>query len=163
MKPDENLIVDSTQYQDPSLQALKDKVKAAGDAANAMMETATDATGQALEDATEGQAQAASEAVKALQAELAALQKQAADKVDEMKTTAEETGNGRMGGGAGGGSLGKASAATFNLASLAQSVGGSFQSKQLSAMQKQNAIGEAQVDKLEGLIASVDRWSLHHT
>ncbi len=81
MKPDDNLITDSTQYQDPALQALKDKVKAAGDAANAMMTDATDATGQALEDATKGQSETASAEVMALQAELAALKKEADTKV----------------------------------------------------------------------------------
>ena len=116
-----------------------------------------------LENATKGQAEAASDAVKALQAELAALQQQAASKVDEMKQAEESSsGVGGAGGGFGGGGLGKASAATFSLASLAQSVGRGFESKQLSALQKQNALGEQQVDKLDGLIAAVGGLGMHH-
>jgi len=163
MKPDESLIVDSTQYQDPSLQALKDKVKAAGDAANAMMETATDATGQALEDATTGQSAAASEAVKALQAELASLREQASGKVAAMNAGAAESGDRMAGIGGTGGSLGKASAASFSLAALSMSSGrGNFEQNQLSATKKIADKAAEQVEKLDNLVVAVQNWSLHH-
>ena len=156
-------IVDSSQYQDPGLEAMKNKVKAAGDAANAMMAGATDATGQAVADATSGQAAEASEAVKSLQAELAALRAQAAEKLAAVQAgEAEKTGS-RVAGGFGfGGSGGKASAASFNLASLMSVAGGSFESKQLSALDKSVKAQEKQTEQMDELIVSVQSWSLHH-
>lgn len=143
MTPDNNLIVDSTQYQDPALQAMKDKVKAAGDAANAMMATATDATGQALTDATAGQATAASVEVQALQSELAALRAQAAGKVAAMNAGGAE-GTGEGAGGSGG--IGqKGSVASFSLAQLAGSVGRGVADKQLSVAQQQKVLADKQL------------------
>lgn len=156
-------IVTSSDYQDPTLEALKNKVKAAGDAANAMMDSATAATGQSVADATTGQAAEASEAVRSLQAELAALRAQAAEKLAAVQAgEAEKTGS-RVAGGFGfGGSGGKASAATFNLASLTASAVGSFESKQLSALNKAAKSQEKQAEKTDELIVAVKSWSLHH-
>ena len=147
MTPDNNLIADSTQYQDPMLQGLKDKVKAAGDAANAMMADATDATGQALADATTGQAETASVEVQALQSELAALRAQAAGKVTAMNAgTSESTGTGA--GGSGG--IGtKGSVASFSLAQLAGSVGRGVADKQLTVAQQQKKLQEKALELAE--------------
>jgi len=140
MAPDNNLITDSTQYQDPMLQGLKDKVKAAGDAASAMMADATDATGQALADATTGQSETASAEVQALQSELAALRAQAAGKLTAMNAGTSEG----MGAGAGGsGGIGtKGSVASFSLAQLAGSVGRGTAEKQLTVAQQQKKLQE---------------------
>ena len=140
MKPDDNLIVDSTQYQDPTLQALKDKVKAAGDAANAMMKDATDATGDALTEATAGQAGAASAEVAALMAELAALKAEAAGKVSAINSgKAEES----TGGGGLGSEVGmKGSAGSFSLAELAGSAGQGVAQKQLTVAQQMKKLQE---------------------
>lgn len=139
MTPDNNLIADSTQYQDPMLQGLKDKVKAAGDAANAMMADATDATGQALAEATAGQAQTASVEVMALQAQLAALQKEAAGKVAAMNAGSLSGGGQGTGGG---GIESKGSVASFSLAQLAGSVGRGTAEKQLTVAQQQKKLQE---------------------
>ncbi len=157
MKPDNNLITDSTQYQDPALQALKDKVKAAGDAANAMMTDATDATGQALEDATQGQAETASAEVMALQAELAALKAEASGQVAAINSGNTESGY-ESGYGAGGGSSDvgmKGSAGTFSLAELASSAGQGVAQKQLSVAQEQKKLQEKALMQGEQMLLSM--------
>jgi len=158
MAADENLIADSTQYQDPTLQALKDKVKAAGDAANAMMTDATDATGDALTDATAGQAEAASAEVAALMAELAALKAEASGKVAAINSGKAEESAGGAGGGLGSEVGMKGSAGTFSLAELASSAGQGVAQKQLSVAQQQKALlektlalGEQQLLAMMGL------------
>lgn len=159
MKPDNNLITDSTQYQDPALQALKDKVKAAGDAANAMMTDATDATGQALEDATKGQSETASAEVMALQAELAALKKEADTKVAAINSGSTGLGSGAgdgSGGAGGSGSVGmKGSAGTFSLAELASSAGQGVAQKQLSVAQEQKKLQEKALMQGEQMLLSM--------
>jgi TP901 family phage tail tape measure protein len=116
---------------------------------------------QIIENATKGQAAIASEAVKALQAELAALQKQAANKVEEMKATSEGTGT--SGGGRFGGSVGKASAASFNLGALAQMTGrGSFESKQLAATEKGVKLQQEAVNLSMQTLLEMQGWSFHH-
>lgn len=114
-----------------------------------------------LEDATTGQAAAASEAVKALQAELASLRAQASGKVAAMNAGAAESGG--KGFGAGGGSLGKASAASFSLAALAMSAGrGGFEQKQLAASQKTNKLQEEANKIAWQTMNAVAGWGMHH-
>ncbi len=162
MKPDGG-IVDSSKYQDPALAAMKAKVAAAGEAAKAAMDASTEATGTALADATAGSAAQTSESVKALQAELAALQAEAANKLAAVKSGQAESGGKAAGGMFGAGSSGgKASAASFNLAQLAMSSGRSYEYKQLAASQKQVSLQEQAVDIGWQTLGAISGWSLHH-
>lgn len=155
--------VTSAEYQDPALAAMKAKVAAAGEAAKAAMDASTEATGTALADATAGSAAETSDAVKSLQAELAALQTEAANKLAAVKSGQAEA-NGKPAGSmfGGGGSGGKSSAASFNLAQLAMSSGRTFESKQLAATEKSAKLQEQQVDQMGEMVAAVKGWSLHH-
>ena len=155
--------VTSAEYQDPALAAMKAKVAAAGEAAKSAMDASTEATGTALADATAGSAAETSDAVKALQAELAALQIEAANKLAAVKSGQAEAGGkpaGSMFGG--GGSAGKSSAASFNLAQLAMSSGRSYEYKQLAASQKQVSLQEQAVDIGWQTLGAISGWSLHH-
>ena len=156
-------VVTSAEYQDPALEAMKAKVAAAGEAAKAAMDASTEATGTALADATAGSAAETSNSVKALQAELAALQAEAAAKLAAVKSGQAESG-GKSAGGmfGGGGSGGKVSAASFNLAQLAMSSGRSYEYKQLAASQKQVTLQEQAVDIGWQTLGAISGWSLHH-
>jgi len=156
-------VVTSAEYQDPALEAMKAKVAAAGEAAKAAMDASTEATGTALADATAGSAAETSDSVKALQAELAALQAEAAAKLAAVKSGQAESG-GKSAGGmfGGGGSGGKVSAASFNLAQLAMSSGRSYEYKQLAATQKQVSLQEQAVDASWQMLGAISGWSLHH-
>jgi len=155
--------VTSAEYQDPALEAMKAKVAAAGEAAKAAMDASTEATGNALADATAGSAAETSDSVKALQAELAALQAEAAAKLEAVKSGQAEAGGKPAGmfGGAGA-SGGKVSAASFNLAQLAMSSGRSYEYKQLAASQKQVSLQEQAVDIGWQTLGAISGWSLHH-
>lgn len=157
-------IVTSAEYQDPALEAMKAKVAAAGEAAKAAMDASTEATGTALADATAGSAAETSESVKALQAELAALQAEASNKLAAVKSGQAESGGKAAGGmfGPGGSSGGKSSGASFNLAQLAMSSGRGVEYKQLAATEKSAKLQEQQVDQMGELVAAVKGWSLHH-
>ena len=156
--------VTSAEYQDPALEAMKAKVAAAGEAAKAAMNASTEATGIALADATAGSAAETSDSVKALQAELAALQAEAAAKLAAVKSGQAESGGKPAGGmfGGAGGSGGKVSAASFNLAQLAMSSGRSYEYKQLAASQKQVTLQEQAVDIGWQTLGAISGWSLHH-
>jgi len=156
-------VVTSAEYQDPALAAMKAKVAAAGEAAKAAMDASTEATGAALADATAGSAAETSDSVKALQAELAALQAEAAAKLAAVKSGQSESGGKSAGGMFGGsGSGGKVSAASFNLAQLAMSSGRSYEYKQLAATQKQVSLQEQAVDASWQMLGAISGWSLHH-
>jgi len=157
-------VVTSAEYQDPALEAMKAKVAAAGEAAKAAMDASTEATGTALADATSGSAAETSDSVKALQAELAALQAEAAAKLAAVKSGQAELGGKPAGGmfGGAGGSGGKVSAASFNLAQLAMSSGRSYEYKQLAASQKQVTLQEQAVDIGWQTLGAISGWSLHH-
>ena len=157
-------VVTSAEYQDPALEAMKAKVAAAGEAAKAAMDASTEATGTALADATAGSAAQTSESVKALQAELAALQAEAANKLAAVKSGQAESGGKAAGGmfGPGGSSGGKSSGASFNLAQLAMSSGRGVEYKQLAATEKATKLQEQQVDQMSEMVAAVKGWSLHH-
>lgn len=156
-------VVTSAEYQDPALEAMKAKVAAAGEAAKAAMDASTEATGAALADATAGSAAETSDSVKALQAELAALQAEAAAKLAAVKSGQSESGGKSAGGMFGGsGSGGKVSAASFNLAQLAMSSGRSYEYKQLAATQKQVSLQEQAVDASWQMLGAISGWSLHH-
>lgn len=149
-------IVTSAEYQDPALEAMKAKVAAAGEALKA-------ATGTAAAEMAAGSAAGTSESVKALQAELAALQAEAAAKLEAVKSGQAESGGKPAGmfGGAGA-SGGKVSAASFNLAQLAMSSGRSYEYKQLAASQKQVSLQEQAVDIGWQTLGAISGWSLHH-
>lgn len=111
----------SDEYQHPGLAAMKESVKAAGQAANAAMADVTDATGQAVADKTAGTSAKASAEVARLQAELDSLRKNTTQKVDALSGgggAGAQSPDYSKGGMFGESSTGKASAASFNLMSL---------------------------------------------
>jgi hypothetical protein len=116
----------SDEFQHAGLAALKESVRNAGQAANEGMKTVTDATGDALKEKTGGQASKASAEVERLKAELSALQMKSDEKVKEMAggPGAASGPDFASGGRFGESSMGKASAATFNLGALSSSVAG---------------------------------------
>ncbi|MDZ4685024.1 MAG: hypothetical protein SH850_08030 [Planctomycetaceae bacterium] len=132
MTPDNGSgLTKSDEFQHAGLAALKESVRTAGQAANGAMSTITDATGDALKEKTAGSgAQASAEVVK-LRGELDALRAKSAEKVEALKAGSQSPGD-AAGGRFGEGSMGKASAATFNLASLSTTAA----SGQLQAVNK---------------------------
>ena len=125
---------------DASVADQKAKIDAIVNAAKENMNQAVVATDQAAADATAGKPQAASAEVQALQAELAALKKQASEKVTAMN--ASTSGGGSEGTGGAGGIGTKGSVASFSLAQLAGSVGRGTAEKQLTVAQQQKKLQE---------------------
>lgn len=116
MKPDNSSgMTKSDEFQHAGLAALKESVRATGEAANEVMKSVTDATGQALKEKTGGTAERAASESARLRDELDALRMQAANKVEALKTGETAT---RVSSENAPPESGKASAATFSAASL---------------------------------------------
>jgi hypothetical protein len=158
-------VVTSAEYQDPALEAMKQRVAAAGEAAKAAMDASTEATGAALNDATAGANGGQSERVKALQDELASLQVQSGKKLEEMKAGTSgdpaKTGEGQSSQ-----RLGKASSATFSaqsLLSMGSGAGQGIAMKQLTTAQKAVGLQEKAVEIAEQTVVAIKNSKMKHS
>lgn len=157
-------VVTSAQYQDPALEAIKQNVAAAGEAAKTAMQSATNATGASLAESTSGATGGQSERVKALQDELAALQVQSGKKLEEMKagTTGDPV---KTGEGQSSQRIGKASSATFSaqsLLSMGSGAGQGIAMKQLTTAQKAVGLQQKSVELAEQTIAAIKTSKMKH-
>jgi hypothetical protein len=151
-------------FQDPAVQAIKDRIKAITAQIDEGREAVTDATGQALDDATAGQAEATSANIKKLQDELAALRKEAADKLEASRAAAE---SGSESSDSSGGAeerrsiSGRGSMAATNLMSL-QTAMNSPQDRQIKLAEDANKKADEQIGVLEAVVAGIQRLGWFH-
>jgi hypothetical protein len=149
----------SDEFQHAGLAAMKESVRAAGQAANEGMKGVTDATGQALADKTGGSSAKASAEVARLKAELEASRMTAAEKVKAMQAGSGDRAAGRMGGEV---SMGKASAATFNLGSLSSSAASGQLQAALGTKKAVEIQTKQQKELHDAQLAAIRNNGLHH-
>jgi hypothetical protein len=150
-------------FKDPAVEAIKDRIKAITAQIDEGREAVTDATGQALADATSGQADATSENVRKLKAELEALRKEAADKLEAARKESESKSEDEPDDDESPkvGAIGRSSAVATNLMSLQTAMNGP-QDRQIKLAEKQVKKTEMQLEKMDLLIAATERNRLAH-
>jgi hypothetical protein len=152
-------------FQDPAVQAIKDRIKAITAQIDEGREAVTDATGQALDDATAGQAEATSANIRKLQDELDSLRKQATEKLEAGKKIGgddEEEIDGFEGGGTPSrGMSGRGSVATNNLMALQSAMTGP-QDRQVKLAEDANKKADKQIEVLQQVAGKIDKMGLFH-
>lgn len=167
MKPDTSSgLTKSDEYQHAGLAAMKESVRAAGQTANEGMKGVTDATGQALADKTGGSSVKASAEVERLKAELEASRMTAAEKVKALQTGKTGAGDKATGDATssrtGEGSMGKASAATFNLGALSASAANGQLQATIGTKKAVEMQTKQQKELHEAQLAATKNNGLHH-
>lgn len=162
MMPDKNGsgLTKSDEYQHPGLSAMKESVRAAGQAAVEGMAGVTGATGAAMKDKTAGKSAEQSAEVARLQEELSSLRTSAAQKVDAMKSGEGSRTGSAYGGGEG--SMGRASAATFSLASLSTTAANGQLQATIGVKKAIEQQAKDQKEQNGMLIAEIGKMGLHH-
>jgi len=124
---------------------------------------ATDATGSVVQDAVGGTAKGVSQEVNDLKAELEALRKEAADKLEAAKKESESKSEDEPDDDESPkvGAIGRSSAVATNLMSLQTAMNGP-QDRQIKLAEKQVKKTEMQLEKMDLLIAATERNRLAH-
>jgi hypothetical protein len=141
-----------------------DPFNVALDAIDAAAKFATDATDAAVQDAVGGTAKGNSKAVADLKAELDALRKEAADKLEAGRKAGEEGGESEETGGGdqpGRTVQGRGSMAANNLMSL-QTAMNRPQDRQIKLAEDANKKADEQIGVLEAVVAGIQRLGWFH-
>lgn len=149
----------SGTYEDPGVEAIRNRIKDITAQIDEGRKAVTDATGQAVSDAVGNQAEATSENIRNLQKELASLRSQAVAKLEQSRQ--EKTSEPSEEGSGIPTVSGKASAATNNLLSL-QSAISNPQARQLKLAEEQNKKADKQIEATKELGIKLDRLGLYH-